>query len=349
MAAGGALDFCIIGVFDGYLDRAGVAAAKEVFQFHKAHEAVYAHMKPMARVSILRPSAYGHRLYGERNFLGIFRVLKESHIPFTLLSDQQVLNEKVNLHSDQLIIVPNLSDISPDAVIRLHENGIPLLLCGASERLPESLAAELGLQIRETQADTRAAYLSAEGEREKELFPEAHDRGWVLLDKDFGVADAPDWEKLLPQVKKAWFGPPERCFGHELGDAAGILLAPDGKTAVLPWKIGELYHRYGYEDYRYILAGTVQALCPDASLYPVQAPICAEMFWDETDEGMLLQVVNLSGFDGVTFSPSLPVSVQVQLPVSIQRARLLHDGEIELNKGELNLTCTGRYTAVLLS
>ncbi len=355
MAAGGALDYCVIGVFDGYPDQAGTAAAKEVFQFHKAHEAVYTQMEPAAKLRILRPSGYGHSLYGEKNFLGIFRALKEAHLPFTLVSDRQVLEGKAGLGKGQAVIIPKLSEISPKAVIRLHEDGIPLLICGAAERLPEPVAKELGIQMRETETDTRAAYLSLQNGRGKELFPEIDGRGWVLLDREFGIADAPGWEKLLLQVQKAWYGPPERCFGHQVGEAAGLLLAPDRQTAVLPWEIGRLYDRYGYEDYRYILTGLVKLLCPDAGMYQVEAPACAEIFWDRTAEGLLMQVLNLSGFDGVSFFPPIPVQVRAMLPEDIRQGRLLETGggtlllEKENDGWKVSLTCTGRYAAVLFS
>lgn len=356
MAAGGALDYCIIGVFDGYPDKAGVAAAKEIFRFHKDHEDLFWGMKPMAKTVVLRPSGYGRGLYGEENFLGIFRVLKEAHIPFTLCSDEQIMRGEAPLSPKKLVIIPNLSDVSEDAVIALHRSKIPLLICGA-ERIPKSLEKQLGIRLRETQTDTRASYFSAEGEKEQTMFPEIAERGWVLLDRAFGVIDAPGWEKLLPQVEKAWFGPPERCFGHKRTETGGVLRSPDGKTVLVPWQIGALYRRLGYEDYRYILAGLVKSLCPEASLFPVQAPDCAEIFWNKTGKGLLLQVINLSGFDGMTFSPPLAVPVRVQLPGSALQARLLtpegtKQSTVVLREGvqstELELTCTGRYAAVLL-
>lgn len=358
MAAGGALDYCIIGVFDGYPDQAGVTAAEEVFAFHKKYENIFGHLQSLSKVRILRPSGYAHSLYGEKNFLGIFRVLKEEHICFDICSDQQVLRDEVLLTDHHLVIIPYAADISCEAIVHLHQMGIPMLICGAADGLGFAAEQELGIQLVEKQTDTRAAYLSVEGQWERKTFAEIADRGWVLLDKDFGRISAPGWEVRMPLIQKAWFGPPERCFGHKVEDFGGVLVEPGGKTVVLPWEIGKLYHDYGYADYRCILSGIIHQFPVELSPYTVQAPACVEVFWNRTDQGVLIQMLNLSGFDGVTFSSPLSVMVQIQLPDEVKQITLLekdneshHSSDVlhRINGKEWTVTLNDRYTAVLLA
>ncbi|MBD2848519.1 hypothetical protein IDH44_25345, partial [Paenibacillus sp. IB182496] len=158
-------------------------------------------------------------------------------------------------------------------------------------------------------------------------------RDWVFVAGTFyRMRFGPDAERLWPLVEPSTFGPPERAYGHRLGPWYGGALtrARDrGAGAALPWQAGALYLRYGYEDHRRLLLhlldrlGVRHAVETDA---PEQVELCCG--YTPQDE-LLLQLLNLSGFNGVTYREPLPIGpirIAVRDGGLYARARLLRSG-----------------------
>ena len=139
----------------------------------------------------------------------------------------------------------------------------------------------------------------------------------MILDREFGVFSGA--QGALPLVHSAMFGPPERCFGHETGEERGLLRSADGTSAAFAFRLGRLYRDYGYADHRLLALDALRDLAPEAFLLRTNAPTCVEVFWNGLPDGrMFLQLLNLSGFNGVTVEPCIPVpNVEVCLPCAV--------------------------------
>lgn len=304
IAAGSGLDFCIIGVFEGYPDRESVAAAKEIFRYHADHEEIYGRLSSLAKIAVLAPLSR----WESQDYQGVFRALKELHILFDCLLDSRVIEEPGLLEQYTTVLVPELGDVLPEALEAAEKVGKKLILLGAGE-MESRLQEILGLVRKEEITANRAAYLSVEPETGMETL---EGRGWILLDGPFACYEG--WPGAMPRVERAWFGPPERCFGHRLTDAPGLLRSPNGHM-LLPWRLGWLYHRLGYPEYREILRLTLTQAAPELIQLKGNLPPQVEVFWDRSGGSYLLQMLNLSGCHGVTVEEPVELSeLWVELP-----------------------------------
>ena len=346
MAAGSGLDFCIIGVFEDYHDQESVDEAKKVFHFHKLNEDIYGKLRSLARLAVIHPLS---RHCG-KDFYGVFRALKELHLPFDCLADQRILEDVSLLEPYVAVLVPSLSDIQPEAVLKIQKMGKKLMILGA-EPLTKGLQESLGLKLREIRADNRAAYLYT---KEKNLFPSMEKRDWMLLDGSFNVYEGKGWRSLLPRVEKAWFGPPERCFGHILTEEGGTLFSSDDQTVVIPWGLGSLYHKIGYREYRDMLRDILRKLAPEVEVIGGNLPAAVEVFWDKVGNQYLLQLLNLTGFHGNTMEkPLCLTNLKVELCGSFILARSLTGGTFTVQSNErgktfLSLQKLTEFEAILL-
>jgi hypothetical protein len=127
---------------------------------------------------------------------------------------------------------------------------------------------------------------------------------------------------LLPIFTPGRPGPPEIIGGHEPTGykALGIKNHPASKAAILPINLGKLYFLHGYEQHKNILLDVIDNLYPEAShLVRTNAPARMEVIVQNyiknipanigriESDGMILHLVNLTGFSGNTYFDALPV------------------------------------------
>lgn len=317
MAAGSGLDWCIIGNFDGYPDRSSFSYAREVFAFHERHSSYYGHMESCAKVLLVRPEAGKNR----QEYLGVFKMLKEEHILFDVLRAEGIDEGAFPLEQYAAVILPGAM-AAPDAWLRRAADlGIFILATSVTDEMPQILSQKLAVRSLERVEDTRAFYMHT---REKEVFRSFPERDWVILDGPMGRADAAcsGW---LPLVDRGMYGPPERCFGNVPHDVPCVLCAEDNSCAALMFGAGRLYYRLGYVDHRKILTDILDACCSEARTVKTNAPDSLEIFCSGCEEGRtILQTVNLSGFNGTTVGPHLPMySVEITFPMENEPEEIL--------------------------
>ncbi len=344
LAAGSQLDFCIIGDFADYPDRAGVEAMREVFGVHARNAGVYGHFQSLSRALLYRPRK------NDPEYLGWFNLLKEGHVPFDVLDHPAAVEKPERAAGYAVVLVPDPAR-APAAMLRAaRESGAKLLFSGLVDGEATEALAQLGARFQRTLRSTRAAYLSV---ADKARFPSFPQRDWVILDREFGVFDG--CIGALPLVRPARFGPPERCFGHEIGAEKGLLLREDGQCAAFPFRLGRLYHDYGYADHRDLALDVLRGFAPEAFLLQTNAPACVEIFWHGLPDGRtILQLLNLSGFNGLGVEPCLPVpDVEIALPCQVLSVQPLEGAPAPdirpANEGTLlRFAPLGRYQAFLL-
>lgn len=341
MAAGSQLDFCIIGDFEGYPDRAGVQAMREVFAYHAKHEKYYGHLQSKAQVVLYRPSK------SDKEYLGWFNLLKESHIQFDVL-DHAAAQVKPQLAANHaLLIVPDPVKAPACMLDAAQESGSRILFSALVDEKAAGVLQRMGLSHVSTIENTRAAYLST---ADKRLFASFPDRDWVILDREFGVFGG-GAKAALPLVHPAMFGPPERCFGHEMGSEEGLVFGGDGKLAAFTFRLGQLYRDLGYSDHKHIAVDAMRAFAPDVFTLGTNAPSCIEVFDSLLPDGRtLLQLINVSGFNGVTMEDCIPVSgVEMELPGAFSKVLPLGDVPApQLCQNKLCFAPLKRYQAFVL-
>ena len=318
MAVGSNLDWCIVGSFQDYPDRANYQGVKRAFHLHAAHEDLFAKLKSAARVLLVQPRPFYQFSvasgWNGKEYRGLASMLKEEHIPFDPVIYSGIDNVSDRLDEYDVIILPD-SPRRPTEKFRqkLLETTATVVATGCTFREDPELLRELfGVRLAEQITPIRSTYVATEP---KEIFKSLPLRDWVYLDKIAYRITLEDAQGFLPLIGYAPYGPPERAFGHKrTGDS---MAAVKGKKNIyLPWQIGTLYETQGYEDFKQIFIDLLKSVRPIQRPFITDAPGCAEMIYRLVDENIcLLQIVNLSGYNGKTMAKPLPLeNIHVTLP-----------------------------------
>ena len=357
IAAGSGLDFCINGVFEGYPDRGNFEAVGEVFRFHAENERYFGDLESVADVALVKPetpptAARGVEREQVHEYLGAFKALKEAHVPFDVIRQGRLEALAGDLTGYDLLLLPDVRSPSEgqlDVLTSLAECGVGLI--GTNRTLAadggprERLESLFGARYERTTSETRGSYVDA---RDKGVFDRLADQDWVLVDGEFSeVSFAPGTKTYLPYLTPGTFGPPERV-GHEGNEESGyygmgvLERDPDGgtgdtsgrriRTALLPWQVGMLYYHHGFAAHKRILLDAIERLLAEEHPLTTDAPETVEVFFDRIADGHLLQFVNLSGFNGVSyFEPDPVVGIETLLSdvAEPSRVRTLTDGSAD--------------------
>lgn len=347
MAAGSGLDYCIIGAFEGYPDRAGMEAAKEVFRFHARHERYYGALRSLARVALLKPLREQTDQYAYR---GMYRILKEAHILFDVMTVERLEREPSCLDGYALILAPEIRKAGPCAMDALAHVKGKLLTTGAflsdTEQGKALMRRMFGIAEIHPAPPVRSWYVET---TPKALFTDFAERDWVFVDEPLAFWDVADEKAtLLPMVAPAPYGPPERCFGHTVTAHPGVVMCEGGHRVAFSFAPDRLYDRYGYEDHKNLLLDVMRALLPKQDV-KLQGPACVEMFADRLPDGALLvQLINQSGFNGSTFfAPGHVRGIEIDVGSMPQKVtELCPEGERALPpRQRMKLDMEGAYRA----
>lgn len=310
MSVGSNLDWCIVGSFEDYPDRANYEGVKRAFHLHERHEDLFARLKSAAKVMMVQPrpfyqfSVASDCSAGE--YRGIAHMLEEAHIPFDPVIYSGVDNVADRLDEYDVIILPDLPRRPTDKFRQaLLATRATVVATGRTFQEDPQLLQELfGVKVVEKITPIRSTYIATEP---KEIFRSFPLRGWVYLDMDAYRIALEGAKGELPLIGYAPYGPPERAHGHRrTGDYMAAVL--DGKNLYLPWMVGTLYYSQGYEDFKDVFLDLLRSVRPLELLFQTDAPSCAEMVYRQVDEHTcLMQIINLSGYNGKTMVKPLPL------------------------------------------
>ncbi|WP_240419506.1 alpha-amylase family protein [Paenibacillus periandrae] len=322
IASGSGLDFCIIGVFDGYPDRENLPTVAEVFNYHRRNEAYYGRFLSAADIALIKPG--GPIASGMKEYSGWYKALKEHHLLFDVLHQNALADQAKRLGNYQAIIVPAIEELTEDQLRALEEayrQGVRLLATG-SALTAEGENRDFLERVFDIRAGSRhtfereAAYFQT---ADKTVFRHFPERDWVIVKGTFmEMSIGSNAKAQLPFVEPSTFGPPERAFGHRLStERFGASICTDGPRAsvYVPWSPGELYYRYGYEDHKHIVLDLLEQLMTNGPKAITNAPHNVELFVHRLDERThIVHLLNLSGFNGITYFEPVPVhGIQITL------------------------------------
>ena len=349
IAAGGFLDFCINGVFTDYPDQASLEPAREVFRYHAKNEKYYGNLCSQAKAVLVVKESARPIHSGSDELFGMMKALKEEHILFDIQSDTNLVKQPDLLSQYAAVIIPDIYELAEELVRLVRDSGKELILSAINKPLSKGLEDALRFQLDRVESDNAGAYLET---RQKDIFTHFSGKNWVFVTHDVGLSDAPGYEALLPYVEKGNFGPAERAYGYRPTDTGTILRKE--QILIITWALGTLYQKYGYQDHKYILADLLDAFCPEVRVIRTNAHPSVELFWDACGEDMLLQALNLSGFNGMTVEAPVPMDqVSVTVPCKNMKALPLTKTGVTLTEAEDGTVVTfdrlNRFAAVTLS
>ncbi|MEJ8304029.1 hypothetical protein [Saccharibacillus sacchari] len=372
LAQGSVLDFCIIGTFPDYPDTSNLSAVQRIFRFQQENESVFKILKPITDVLLVKPQSGTAR----EEYLGLFKLLKEKQIPFEVVAKERLVWRLEKENGARVLLLPGvdrLTEKERELLERKQRDGLRIAATGgALAEDAESLRALFGIRELKRLPDAESAYFEADGEGVAGI-PEG--RRWIVAPGPCWAAEVePGVAGRMRGIEAAAFGPPERAYGHtrsEDFDAVTIRRSGAGSGLYYGWQPGEWYSRYGWQDHKEAFAAVLEQELQGGWTLKSNAPSAVEAFLHRTIEGdLLLQCINLSGFNGMTYHESLPIG-----PLTFTIGSELHTGRssgtahassdtyeatsllnnkdirVEQTKQRLSLTipCLERYEAVRIS
>jgi len=312
-----------MGDFQDYEDERNYPVIRDIYSFHKKHEAYFGKYISPAQVVILSP---GNWPGGDaaQEYRGIQLMLKEAHIQYDIIESDQIAKLKTRMEKYHLIILPGVVDMDKASLAALTElvnKGANVL---ATNRTfinnPEALHQFFGATASQQIQDGSGYYLSPDKDA---AFTRLKGQKLILLKFNLGLYD---FEKAntnqLPILTPGRPGPPEIIGGHEPTGhfAASIKKNSTSQSVILPINIGKLYYLHGYEQHKNIVLDLIDLISHEvAGIVTTNAPPRVEVVLQEyirnipenigktESEGLAIHLVNLTGFSGNTYFNPLPV------------------------------------------
>lgn len=323
LAAGSGLDMSMMGDFRDYEDERNFPIWEQIYAHHKKFEPYYGNYHSPAEICVISPSYWPGGTAGQE-YRGIQLMLKEAHLQYDIIEYQEIAHLKKKIAGYKVVILPQIPELDEASITVLREicdQGTALIATNQSlSRNPDALQELFGAKIVKAENDGDGNYLSPE---DQEMFRRFTGQKLLFWKFNLGLyqfdgADA----RYLPIFTPGRPGPPEKIGGHEPTGYYAVGLKQHGKgTAVLmPINLGRLYYIHGYEQHKNLLLDLIDRVFPDAGkLVQTNAHPRVELVLQEytknlpanlgrTDQdGLILHLINITGFSGNTYFDPLPV------------------------------------------
>ncbi|MEP7372706.1 MAG: alpha-amylase family protein [Chitinophagaceae bacterium] len=324
IANGSGLDVSMMGDMRGYEDERNFGVIKKIYAFHKKFEPYFGKYKSPAQIVVISPGPWpmGDAM---QEYRGILLMLKEAHIPFDIIEDAQVANRAERIKQYKLIILPDITYAATEVINTLKEasrGGSQLIATNKTFFDNAAALQELfGARIVDSDYEGSGNYISIGN---TSFFKRLRLQKMLFWKFNLGQYDLTSADSVyLPILSKGRPGPPEIIGGHEPTGyyAMGMKSYGKSKNVILPENIGKLYYLHGYEEHKNILLDVIDHIFPQAGdLIQTDAPPRVETILQQYTknipgnsnktnmDGLILHLINLTGFSGNTYFAPLPVS-----------------------------------------
>ena len=323
IAHGSGLDISLMGDFRGYEDQRNISIISELYAFHKKHEPYFGRYSSLSKIALIAP---GYWPGGDpmQEYRGLQLMLNEAHLSYDIIEDSQIPQLKDKLESYQLIIMPEITELAETSLEVLSElvaGGTSLIATNRSlSRNPQALADLFRVSPENTNFEGSGNYLAPS---EHKIFKRLQGQSMLFWKFNLGLYDmsAAD-ETYLPILSKGRPGPPENIGGHEPTGYHAVAISnhQSAKNAIIPINLGKLYYLHGYEQHKNILLDLIEYLYPQAfdqiqtNAHPRIETVLQqfrlntpENYGQDHIDGMILHLINLTGFSGNTYFQPVPV------------------------------------------
>jgi len=321
IAHGGALTFEVNGTLD-LQDRQALEAVKPVFRWVAEHEQFYVRQSSAARVLLLGAPSNAGRTFSEDSYRGVFRMLSEEHIPFSVADNLDWIGKR----EFDLVIA---TDWAPK---ELNQYKGRILVLNANP--PEFPSFEVRTQHKDVKGYIRV--------RLPGDFPSVKETSLLLLNGPFteALVTGPPSLTLVPP---SMFGPPE--FIHiDMKDTnvPAIVKSADNKQIWIPWNLGTLYHRLSLPAHKDLFRDLVAALLPERQIRTNAHPL-VELILMRQGNRTMLHLVNLSGHSQTGyFAPIRMTDISIELEGNFRSAKA------QRTPAAIAVNRSGRYSKLLL-
>jgi hypothetical protein len=258
LANGGFADFYQVGRLDDHPDKSSYEKIKEMFKYHKDHEADYHSSLSDADIVLIKPSPQGmpHFFKAEtEEYFGWYFLLTQNHFLFDCMESDSLL--KTELGKYKTIILPDVRNLEIGTMEKLDDfvkNGGTLIsICETARHDPQNSENRFcGLSCLGVKRVTYvgrgmiSAYFELEN---KNHFPHFKDIDLLYLRGTYCYADyAEEVKKHMKLIPPHNHSPAEDAYYTNKTDFPAFTVNAFGKgTGVyIPWKPGSEYYAFGF-------------------------------------------------------------------------------------------------------
>jgi hypothetical protein len=324
IANGSGLDLSLMGDFQDYEDERNYETIRKIYAHHKKYEQYYGRYKTTAQVAVISPGTWPSGEAGHE-YRGVQLMLKEAHIQYDIFEDSQIANRIGTLKKYKVVILPGISRLDPSAIEALSDavtQGTSIIATNTAFSDNQSALMQFfGAKAVQPVHDGTGFYLNPDN---KALFKRFEGQSLLFWKFNLGLYDFSEADtSFLPILTPGRPGPPEIIGGHEPTGhfAMGVKNHGNGKAILIPINLGRLYYIHGYEQHKNIMLDAIDYVFPEENeLIRTNAPPRVEVILQEyaenkpgnlnfeTSDGMILHLVNLTGFSGNTYFDPLTVN-----------------------------------------
>ncbi|HEY3556050.1 MAG TPA: hypothetical protein VGL05_01230 [Kribbella sp.] len=283
--------------------------AGELTRFHRDHADIYRDLVPAARTLLVRP------VHSRAEFEGLYLSLLQRHVPFDVLLQERLAD--VDVARYDTVVLPDTGPVELGAFDgRIVASGSTEVL-----RLPVRRLASYS-----TEAATRGLQLE----------------GGVPVVGAFQVVEAPtDSDVGLRALSRAPYGPPEKCYGHEVLQHPGMVKR--GNVVLFPWTVGLAYREVGLTVHRDLFVDQV------GGAVETDLPEQVEIVVGRSAAGHVIHLLNRSGDSDQRFAPPVPIGpARLRVPDGVREVEALKAGErLPVNDGWVQVPELGLFEVLV--
>ncbi len=323
LAAGSGLDMSLMGDFRDYEDERNFPVWEEIYAFHRKYEPYFGRYDSPAEICVISPSYWPGGLAAQE-YRGIQLMLKEAHLQYDIIHFTEIFNQREKLRKYRLVIIPQIPEISPESVDVLQQlctNGTAIIATNQTlTSNPSALQALFGAGIVQAEHDGDGYYLNP---ADKSIFKRFGQQSLLFWKFNLGLYDLSDCDdQFLPILSPGRPGPPEKIGGHEPTGYHAIGTKKHGKgvAVIMPVNLGRLYFVHGYEQHKNLLLDMIDWVFPGChdlirtDAHPRLETVLQRFTEnlpskcdDREDDGLMLHLINLTGFSGNTYFEPVPL------------------------------------------
>ena len=313
LAAGGQLLFCIIGTWNAYPDKKNFPMVRSLYDFHKRNEKYFGNFEAEAQITLICPARDSHDR-ARKEFRGLFRILKEEHLQFKVVSQEAF--SAASLANSEVIIVP---DVEPDEqlVQQLKKTGKPIVWVGThwATTAESTFHTFFGIKPPTEILDGRWAYAKTS---DSGYFAETR---WVFLDSTMISLEEENAQIEAEIISAGRIGPPELCGGNTPSGKFLIAHANQYPSTIIAFHPGTLYLQYGFEEHKQIFLEQVMrnlTQLPLVTNAPHNVEVTLNRYPNTSRSNLCL--TNLTGYNGSTFhAPNSLDDILIRIPTHAKK------------------------------
>jgi hypothetical protein len=337
IANGSGTDVSLMGDLRDYEDQRNFPVMKKIYAHQKKFEAYFGKYKSPATVAVVSPG-YWPSGNAMQEYRGISLMLKEAHVQFDIIQDNQLYKLKDKLKKYKVLFLPEITYLSNQNLEALQEisaNGTQLFATNTSLfDAPDVLKNLFGAVIENKDYEGSGNYLSPDN---RNIFRNFEGQNMIHFKHNLGLYRFNDAEQaFLPILSKGRPGPPEMIGGHDPTGYYGLGLkkTKSGNNILMPVNIGKVYYMHGYEQHKQLVLDALQHIHPEAfneiitNAHP-RVEVILQDFMLNTDNvtietpfesaGNILHLVNLTGFSGNTyFEPHIQQNISFKIKLDFK-------------------------------